>query len=231
MVVILMLVGAWCQAEAQAVPPPPSISITPVGPSDLGPVDAGTIYAGKLVVSNQGTRRFMVSGPQGISRVWLVPQSPIAVNPGDVTTLDFRIEAHGLDGTQSLALDLRTDDPGAPLLEQVFTLNVVRTTDVRPYRDTLVAERDSSGVPVGSPRTFEFLPGPNSGEFVSAVLEDSTAPLTISWSHTPAGGILGTLSIDQVAILNGAPLRGETRVLGVTKNGNRNFITYQWLVK
>lgn len=207
------------------------MSIATVGPSDLGPVDAGTIYAGKLVVSNQGTRKFMVSGPQGISRVWLASQSPIVLNPGQVTTLDFRIEAHGLEGVQNLVLDLRTDDPGAPLLEQVFTLDAVRTTDVRPYRDTLVAVRDSSGVPVGSPSTFEFRSGPGSGEFVSAALEDPTAPLAISWSRTPAGGIAGTVSIDQTAILRGAPLRGETRILGETKNGNRNFITFQWWVK
>jgi hypothetical protein len=93
-----------------------------------------------------------------------------------------------------------------------------------------MATQDINGLPVGVPMRFEFQAGLNSGPFVSVQLEDLTAPLIIAYEKTNLGGVVGTVSIDQTAILNGARKEGETRILGETARGNQNFIVVQWLI-
>jgi hypothetical protein len=198
---------------------------------DLGVIEAGQKAVGTIVVGNLGEKRFSLLPQVGIRQAMASLKAPLVVPPGDSVQMPFEVDAHGLEGPTELVLEVRTNDPGQPMLKQRLSFTVVNSTWVRPLRDGVFATADSRGIPIGEPASFEFMPGPTSGSFASVALEDATAPLVLSFVKTATGGIHGTISIDQAAILHGAAKQGETRLLGVTANGNQNFITFQWWVK
>lgn len=211
----------------------PSLLLIPGGSIsiNLGEIDSGMLAHSLLQVGNFGEVPRSVLPVVGVFSAKAVIHTPLILKPSDVLAIPVEVDAHGLEGLVNLVVEIRTSDPGAKTLRQVLTATVVSTTEVHPYRGTVMATRGENGIPVGSSVPFDFLPGPKSGPFVGAELEDPSAPLVITWLQTPAGGIHGEISVDPTAVMRGAPLQGETRVLGRTAGGNQNFITFQWWVK
>jgi hypothetical protein len=209
----------------------PSLLFVPNNATDLGIVDAGELLRGTVALGNFGEVACRIQRVSGISLATPVIKGALLVRPADVVQIPYVIDFHGMEGKQVIQLQLWTSDRSVGVISYEFAATVVSSTDVRPYRNTVIAERDAAGVPVSNPIIFDFLPGAKSGSFSTVMFEDPGVPLLVSWVKTASGGIHGEVTVDASAIMNGAPVQGETRLLGETVNGNKNFITLQWWVK
>ena len=200
---------------------------------DLGPVDSGSLGHGQVRIANFGARTFHLRPPgnPGIQQIVVSYPSTLAIEPGGSVQVDLYGDFHGGSGDVVAAARIQTDDPGAPaILVRVHAL-VSSATDVRPYRDAVIGQKDGQGNLLSSKVRYEFSPGPGAGKFIQAWIEDPQAPLLLDSVQTPAGGILGALQLDAPKALSLAKKSGETRVLGITDSGQRNFFCVQWLVK
>lgn len=214
----------------------PAPSLVPVMAQDildLGPVDSGSLGHGVVRIANFGTRTFHLTPPgnPGIRNLRVAYPSSLAIVPGGSAEIDLYGDFHGGAGEITGSVRILTDDPGAASIPIQVHARVASTTDVRPYRDAVFASRDASGTWVCPTLDFEFFPGNGGGKFIQAWVEDVQAPLLLAGSRTPSGGLHGTLQLDPARAPALGGTSGETRVLGITDGGQRNFFWVQWLVK
>lgn len=214
----------------------PSASATPVGSAslvvsgggqavDLGAVDGDKPVPGSITISNQGAQPFNLLVPPGLSatplRVQFPGTSSVAVPPGGKLVLPFDYDARLDDGAGSFNIILATDDPGAPQLQQSFTLLATHRVYVAPYRDLLVS--------ADKPVTFYFVPM-DKALFVSAAVEDASAPVALTFTADPeTGRVDGVASLDMAKLAAGAVPQGSVRVVATNSTGGTAYFWLQWV--
>ena len=199
----------------------PSLAVVG-GAVDLGDVDGDRPVLGRIVIENRGAFPFSLLVP-GLAatplRVQFPSAEPVSIPPGGKLEMPIEYDARLDDGAGSFEVNLDTNDPGAPQLRQLFTLNAPHQAMVAPYRDLLTS--------VDAPVKFIFAPSAG-GKFVSAVIEDAAAPVVLSVTAGEAGDMAGTATLDATKLSTCAP-QGSVRVLGTMGNGRTAYFWLQWI--
>ena len=192
---------------------------------DLGAVDGDKPVSGVITISNRGLQPFNLLVPMGLSATPLRVQFPgakaVPVPPGGKLELPFDYDARGDESAGAFSVVLATDDPGAPLLEQDYTLQATHAAYVAPYRDLLMSA--DKAVP------FCFIPT-GSAPFASVAVEDPSAPVTLAFTVNPDNGrVDGEALLDMAKIAAGAPQQGSVRVIATTNSGSTAYFWLQWV--
>jgi hypothetical protein len=142
------------------------------------------------------------------------------VPPGGEEILPFLYDARLDEGAAAFDVVLETTDPGAPLLYRHFVLSASHRFVAGPYRDLI-----SRGNPVVR---FFFMPKAGNAQFVSAEVEDETAPVSISVTPDVYSGRLdGVATVDE-SKASTAPHQGTVKIVGKTADGSSAYIWLQW---
>jgi len=209
-----------------------SLAMIPVGFQNLGEVDGGTPIQAQVQVMNVGTAAFTVFAPfaGGIAkiRVQFPGSGDLVLAPGDVVVIPVEYDARLDSGPTGFEVNLRSNDPEAPILRQAFQIVVRKALVASPYRDCIQGQ---TGNPAASQTIPLFFTSDGRLHFQGLSIEDETAPLRVTGAVTPRGDYTGTVSLDWSRIQEGkGPKRGETRIFGLTDAGRRTYTWVQWVV-
>jgi hypothetical protein len=200
---------------------------------DLGRVDAGDYGHGVVRIVNVGVKTFYLTAPgnPGIRKIRVGYPASLEVVPGGSVYVDLYADYHGDQGDVETTTMIYSNDPGASSISVPVHAFVLFSTDVRPYRDSVQAQKDGAGNLASSVVSFQFTPGHDSGPFSQIWIEDPDAPLDLRYANTDSGSIFGTVQIDVKRAMSANAGLGETRILGITANGQKNYFVLQWLLK